>query len=84
VLRSARNEGLFTPPSLRGSISLPGHNGGNSWGETAIDPARQRLFVVSREIPTLDTLVPDNRPEATATMPNAGRTCRPMARRTTS
>jgi glucose dehydrogenase len=72
VLRSARNEGLFTPPSLRGSISMPGHNGGNSWGETAIDPARQRLFVVSREIPTLDTLVPDPRPEATAGMPNAG------------
>ncbi|HEY6814688.1 MAG TPA: PQQ-binding-like beta-propeller repeat protein [Croceibacterium sp.] len=72
ILRTARNEGLFTPPSLRGSISMPGHNGGNSWGETAIDPARQRLFVVSREIPTLNTLVPDNRPEATTGMPNAG------------
>jgi quinoprotein glucose dehydrogenase len=71
ILRTARNEGLFTPPSLQGSISLPGHNGGNSWGETAIDPARQRLFVVSREIPTLDTLVPDNRPGAAAGMPNA-------------
>jgi glucose dehydrogenase len=71
TLRTARNEGLFTPPSLRGTISLPGHNGGNSWGETAIDPARQRLFVVSREIPTLDTLVPDNRPDAAAGMPNA-------------
>ena len=71
VLRESRNEGLFTPPSLRGSISLPGHNGGASWGGTAIDPLRQRLFVVSREIPTLNTLVPDNRPEAAATMPNA-------------
>ena len=71
VLREARNEGLFTPPSLRGSISLPGHNGGTSWGGTAIDPERQRLFVVSREIPTLDTLVADPRPEAAATMPNA-------------
>jgi glucose dehydrogenase len=71
VLRTARNEGLFTPPSLRGSISMPGHNGGTSWGGTAIDPERGRLFVVSREIPTLNTLVPDNRPEATATMPNA-------------
>jgi glucose dehydrogenase len=71
ILRTARNEGLFTPPSLRGSISMPGHNGGTSWGGTAIDPVRGRLFVVSREIPTLNTLVPDNRPEATATMPNA-------------
>ncbi len=71
ILRTARNEGLFTPPSLRGSISMPGHNGGASWGGTAIDPERGRLFVVSREIPTLNTLVPDNRPETRATMPNA-------------
>jgi len=71
ILRESRNEGLFTPPSLRGSISMPGHNGGTSWGGTAIDPVRQRLFVVSREIPTLNTLVPDNRPEIAATMPNA-------------
>ena len=28
VLMNSRNEGLFTPPSLRGSISAPGHNGG--------------------------------------------------------
>ena len=72
VLRESRNEGLFTPPSLRGSISMPGHNGGTSWGGTAIDPERQRLFVVSREIPTHNKLNPDNRPEATAGMPNAG------------
>jgi glucose dehydrogenase len=72
VLRESRNEGLFTPPSLRGTISMPGHNGGASWGGTAIDPLRQRLFVVSREIPTLNKLNPDNRPEIAATMPNAG------------
>ena len=69
VLRTARNEGLFTPPSLRGSISLPGHNGGTSWGGTAVDPVRHRLFVVSREIPTLDKLVPDTRTDPTA-LPN--------------
>jgi glucose dehydrogenase len=71
ILLESRNEGLFTPPSLRGSISMPGHNGGTSWGGTAIDPRRQRLFVVSREIPTHNKLNPDNRPDAAATMPNA-------------
>jgi len=71
VLRTARNEGLFTPPSLQGTISMPGHNGGASWGGTAIDPVRQRLFVVSREIPTLNRLTPDNRADAAAGMPNA-------------
>ena len=72
LLRESRNEGPFTPPSLRGSISMPGHNGGANWGNVAIDPARQRLFVVSREIPLLIKLNPDNRPEELEKMPNGG------------
>jgi len=70
LLRTSRNEGLFTPPSLEGSISMPGHNGGANWGNTAADPERQRFFVVSRDIPLLIKLNPDNRPEALAAMPN--------------
>jgi len=66
-----RNEGMFTPPSLRGSVSMPGHNGGANWGEVAADPARGRLYVVSRELPILLKLNVDNRPEALAAMPNA-------------
>ncbi len=68
--RSSRNEGLFTPPSLRGSISMPGHNGGVNFGNSAVDPTHQRFFVVSREIPVVIKLNPDNRPEALAAMPN--------------
>lgn len=70
ILRESRNEGLYTPPSLRGSISMPGHNGGTNWGNTAVDPINQRFFVVSREIPLLIKLNEDNRPEALAAMPN--------------
>jgi quinoprotein glucose dehydrogenase len=70
ILRESRNEGLYTPPSIRGSISMPGHNGGTNWGNTAVDPLNQRFFVVSREIPVLIKLNPDNRPEALAAMPN--------------
>lgn len=66
-----RNEGIFTPPSLRGTISMPGHNGGANWGNVAVDPARQRLYIVSRELPLLLKITPDNRPEALAAMPNA-------------
>lgn len=68
----ARNEGQFTPPSLQGSISWPGHNGGANFGTTAVDPMHQRYFVVSREIPTDDKLfVPPNTPaDAWKTMPN--------------
>jgi len=52
-----RNEGLFTPPSLRGSIQMPGHNGGGNWGSSAIDPTRGTMYIVSKEIPTLLTLI---------------------------
>src|SRR5690606_42051127 len=62
LLKESRNGGPFAPPSLRGSISMPGHNGGANWGHVAIDPSRQRLFVVSREIPLLIKPNPDNRP----------------------
>ena len=53
VLRESRNEGLYTPPSLRGTVSMPGHNGGTNWGNAAADPLNQRFFVVSREIPVI-------------------------------
>ena len=52
-----RNEGLYTPPSIQGSISMPGHNGGTNWGGSAVDPVNGRFFVVSKELPTLDTLI---------------------------
>jgi quinoprotein glucose dehydrogenase len=50
---SARNDGLFTPPSLRGSIQMPGNNGGSNWGGVAVDAARGRLVVVSKDLPCL-------------------------------
>ena len=56
LLMSVRNEGLFTPPSLQGSISAPGHNGGANWGAAAVDPTKGMLYIVSREHPTLDRL----------------------------
>jgi len=71
ILRTARNEGIFTPPSVQGSISMPGHNGGVNWGGSAVDPERQRFFVVSREIPVLNTLIPDTRTDK-STVPGAG------------
>jgi glucose dehydrogenase len=51
-LKDSRNEGLFTPPSMRGSIQLPGHNGGANWGSAAVDPVRGYFYVFSKELPT--------------------------------
>ena len=44
-LAELRNDGMFTPPSLRGSIVYPYTAGGANWSGAAWDPARQRLIV---------------------------------------
>jgi len=56
LLRSSVNKGLFTPPSLQGSIQMPGNSGGANWGLSAVDPARGRFYVMSKEAPALLTL----------------------------
>jgi len=58
LLKNSRNDGMFTPPSLRGSIEMPGHNGGANWGGSAVDPQRGLMFIVSKELPTLLKLQP--------------------------
>jgi glucose dehydrogenase len=57
-LRDSRNEGLFTPPSFRGSIELPGHNGGANWGSSAVDPTKGTMYIVSKELPTFLKITP--------------------------
>ena len=44
-LRGLRNEGVFTPPSLRGTLLYPMTGGGVNWSGVAFDPIRQLLFV---------------------------------------
>jgi quinoprotein glucose dehydrogenase len=44
-LAELRNEGLFTPPSLRGSVVYPFAGGGANWSGASFDPARQLLVV---------------------------------------
>jgi quinoprotein glucose dehydrogenase len=52
-LRTSRNEGLFTPPSIEGTISMPGHNGGANWASSAVDPVKGELYVVSKNLPVM-------------------------------
>jgi len=57
-LRSMRNEGLFTPPSLQSTLQMPGHNGGANWGSSAVDPVRGEFYVVTKESPTSLKAIP--------------------------
>jgi quinoprotein glucose dehydrogenase len=56
IVRTYRNEGLYTPPSLGGSIEMPGHNGGANWGSSAVDPVNGKMYIVSKELPVTATL----------------------------
>jgi len=57
-LRQQRLGPLFTPPSLQGTVVLPGWIGGAGWGGGAFDPIRQTMYVKATNLPTLARLVP--------------------------
>jgi quinoprotein glucose dehydrogenase len=46
AIRSLRADGLYTPPTERGTLMLPFTGGGGNWGGGAYDPSRN-LFVVN-------------------------------------
>jgi quinoprotein glucose dehydrogenase len=45
-MEKLRSEGIFTPPSVQGTIAFPGNLGGMNWSSGAFDPER-RLFVTN-------------------------------------
>jgi quinoprotein glucose dehydrogenase len=57
-LSQIRNEGIFTPPSERGSIVYPGNAGGPNWGGMSLDPESGVAFVNMMRAPTVATLIP--------------------------
>lgn len=57
-IESYRSEGIFTPPSLRGSILSPGYAGGVSWGSLAFDSQRQLVIAAVNHVPMVVTLIP--------------------------
>ena len=48
--------GIYTPPSQRGTIQVPGNAGGGSWSGAAIDPETGTLYVGTQRVPTLVTI----------------------------
>lgn len=59
-----KSEGIFTPPSMQGSIELPGYGGGVDWGGLAFDPVHQIAVVNTNDIAMLVALVPRDQYEA--------------------
>jgi len=57
-LASLRNEGMYTPPSLRGSLVMPGFLGGMEWGGLGFDPDAGLLVVNLNHLAMVATLIP--------------------------
>jgi quinoprotein glucose dehydrogenase len=53
-----RSEGVFTPPSLRGSVEFPGPAGGPNWGGVSIDPVSHVMYVNQMHVAMIVKLIP--------------------------
>jgi len=54
-----RSEGIYTPPTEKGTIILPGYDGGANWGGPAIDPETGILYINANEMAWVLNLVKD-------------------------
>lgn len=48
--RSYRAGAMFIPPSIKGSVVLPGYDGGGEWGGPTVDPETNILYVNANEM----------------------------------
>jgi quinoprotein glucose dehydrogenase len=57
-IAASRNEGIFTPPSLKGTVQVPGNVGGVNWGSAAYDSQRHLMVANTNRLVAWMKLVP--------------------------
>ena len=55
-LKQLRSGPAFNPPSLEGSVVIPGFHGGATWSGASFDPTTGLLYLNSNNVPNLITL----------------------------
>jgi quinoprotein glucose dehydrogenase len=70
MFRGLRNDGVFTPPSLRGSLTIPGPLGGMNWSGLAFDPASRLLIAPVNHMPWVVRLLPADGREPDVNLPS--------------
>jgi len=53
-----RSEGIYTPPSLQGTIEWPSYAGGSNWGSVSFDSERQLVIANTMRLPFVVQLIP--------------------------
>lgn len=64
AIAKARHEGLFTPPSLQGTLIYPFTGGGSNWGGLAFDPRAGVAYVNTSNAMHVVALIPKDRLKA--------------------
>jgi quinoprotein glucose dehydrogenase len=57
-MQTLRSDGVFAPPSVRGTIAYPGFIGGMEWGGVGFDPERGLLVTNTNRVAMVTTLIP--------------------------
>ncbi len=71
-IAALRSEGIFTPPSLGGSVQFPSVAGGVNWGGVAFEPSRRWIVMNVNHVVSVITLIPQDEIEASAGAPRFG------------
>jgi quinoprotein glucose dehydrogenase len=61
LIKRYRNDGVFTPSSLAGTIQYPGVIGGTNWGSVAFAPRRGWVILNMTRLPSVTGLIPRDR-----------------------
>ena len=64
AIAGTRNEGIYTPPSLQGTLIHPFTGGGANWGGLAFDAGRQVAYINTSSAMHMLTLIPADRVKA--------------------
>ena len=73
---SHKSGNMFIPPSLQGTLVLPGLTGGAEWGGPSFDPSNGVLYINATEMPWVVTMIDtlnEKLPESTQTNLQAGK-----------
>jgi quinoprotein glucose dehydrogenase len=58
MIKELRNDGIFTPPSLDGTLMVPGNLGGMTWSGYAFDPQHNLLVTNTNNLAARAKLIP--------------------------
>jgi quinoprotein glucose dehydrogenase len=61
TMQRLRSDGIFTPPSVEGTIIFPGNAGGTNWGSVSFDGPRGLVVLNTTRVAHVVTLIPRDR-----------------------